>query len=68
MYRRLADAKLLRRSTDGGLVLYDVKSKALCPLLHVLSHCGFTPRLELIPSYAESPCVYAVLPPLFHGI
>ena len=35
MYGRLADAKLLCGGTDGGPVLYDVKSQALGPVLHI---------------------------------
>ena len=36
MYGRLADAEFLRGGADGGPVLYNVKSQAFCPLLHVL--------------------------------
>ena len=30
-----ADPKLLCGGTDGGPVLYDVKSQAFCPVLHI---------------------------------
>jgi len=35
MNRRFTDAEFLRGGADRGPVLYDVKSEALCPLLHV---------------------------------
>ena len=35
MNSALADAKLLCGGTDGGPVLYDVKSQALSPVLHI---------------------------------
>ncbi len=35
MYRRFADAEFLCSGADRGPVLYDVKSQALCPLLHI---------------------------------
>ena len=35
MNGRFADAKLLCGGTDGGPTLYDVKSRALGPVLHI---------------------------------
>lgn len=35
MDRGLADPELLCRRADRGPVLYDVKSQAFCPLLHI---------------------------------
>ena len=48
MYGTFADAEFLRGGADRGPVLYDVKSQAFRPLLHVFFQSTFTPRLLLL--------------------
>ena len=52
MHCAFADPKLLCGGTDGGPVLYDVKSQALSPVLHISLQKTLTPRLVVLPIYA----------------
>ena len=52
MYGGLADAEFIGCGAHRGPVLYDVKSEALCPLLHVFFQNTLTPPRLVGPSYA----------------
>ena len=60
MHCTFADPKLLCGGTDGGPVLYNVKSQAFGPALHISLQKTLTPRLVVLPIYAREGGIMSV--------